>query len=79
MKPARGIHSIRDRYDVVVVGGGPGGLATAALLCKGGLRPLVVEQKPTLGGRYRAIEFAGCRVDIAEHLLTGMVTDIHDA
>jgi hypothetical protein len=79
MKPARGIHSIRDRYDAVVVGGGPGGLATAALLCKGGLRTLVVEQKNTLGGRYRAIEFAGCRVDIAEHLLTGMVNDIHDA
>ncbi|MFI5394299.1 MAG: FAD-dependent oxidoreductase [Candidatus Binatia bacterium] len=79
MKPARGIHSIRDRYDAVVVGGGPGGLAIAALLCQGGLRPLVVEQKPTLGGRYRAIEFAGCRVDIAEHLLTAMVTDVHDA
>ena len=79
MKPARSIHSIRDRYDVVVVGGGPGGLATAALLCQGGLRPLVVEQKNTLGGRYRAIEFAGCRVDVAEHLLTGMVNDIHDA
>ena len=79
MKPARGIHSIRDCYDVVVIGGGPGGLATAALLCQSGLRPLVVEQKPTLGGRYRAIEFAGCRVDIAEHLLSGMVTDIHDA
>ncbi len=79
MKPARGIHSIRDRYDAVVVGGGPGGLATAALLCQGGMRPLVVEQKPTLGGRYRAIEFASCRVDIAEHLLTGMVNDIDDA
>ncbi len=79
MKPARGIHSIRDRYDAVVVGGGPGGLSTAALLSQGGLRTLVVEQKPTLGGRYRAIEFAGCRVDIAEHLLTGMVNDIHDA
>ncbi|MBI4514321.1 MAG: NAD(P)-binding protein [Deltaproteobacteria bacterium] len=79
MNPSRGIHSIRDQYDVVVVGGGPGGLATAALLCQGGMRPLVVEQKPTLGGRYRAIEFAGCRVDIAEHLLTGMVNDIDDA
>ncbi len=79
MRSARGIHSIRDSYDAVVVGGGPGGLATAALLCHGGLRTLVVEQKPTLGGRYRAIEFAGCRVDVAEHLLTGMVTDIHDA
>jgi len=73
------VHSIRDAYDVAVVGGGPGGLATAALLAQAGLRTLVVEQKPTLGGRYRAIEFAGCRVDISEHLLSGMVHDIHDA
>ena len=79
MRLARGIHSIRDRCDAGVVGGGPGGLATGALLCQGGLRTLVVEQKPALGGRYRAIEFAGCRMDIAEHLLTGMVTDIQDA
>ncbi len=79
MRPNRGIHGIGDGYDAVVVGGGPGGLATAALLCQEGLRTLVVEQKQTLGGRYRAIEFAGCRVDIAEHLLTGMVSDIHDA
>ncbi|MFQ5666835.1 MAG: NAD(P)-binding protein [Candidatus Binatia bacterium] len=79
MRQARSIHSVRDRYDAVVVGGGPGGLATAALLCQGGLRTLVVEQKRALGGRYRAIEFAGCRVDIAEHLLTGMVTDVYNA
>lgn len=79
MKPPRGIAHVGDRYDAVVIGGGAGGLATAALLCKGGLKTLVVEQKADLGGRYRAIEFAGCRVDISEHLLSGMVTDIHDA
>ncbi len=79
MRPPRGIRHIGDRYDAVIVGGGAGGLSTAALLCKAGMKTLVVEQKEELGGRYRAIEFAGCRVDIAEHLLTGMVTDVHDA
>lgn len=79
MTPSSGLADVRERYDAVVVGGGAGGLATAALLCQGGLRTLVVEQKTQLGGRYRAIEFAGCRVDIAEHLLSGMVTDLHDA
>lgn len=77
--PLRGVRDIRERYDAVVIGAGAGGLAAAALLCQGGLRTLVVEQKQQIGGRYRAIEFAGCRVDIAEHLLTGMVTDMHDA
>lgn len=73
------IHGLRDRYDVVVVGSGPGGLATAALLCQQGKKVLVVEQKNQIGGRYRAIEFAGCRVDISEHLLSGMVNDVSDA
>jgi len=79
MTADKNMQSIRDRYDAVVIGGGPGGLATAALLTQRGLRTLVVEQKPTLGGRCRALEFAGCRVDVAEHLLSGMITDISDA
>lgn len=78
MKAPQALRGLRDRYDAVVVGGGPGGLATAALLCQAGLRTLVVEQKRELGGRYRAIEFAGCRVDIAEHLLSGIVNDLSE-
>ena len=73
------IRGLRESYDAVVVGAGPGGLSTAALLCQKGLKVLVVEQKSEIGGRYRAIKFAGCRVDIAEHLLSGMVNDLSDA
>ena len=36
--------TIREHYDVVVVGGGIGGLTSAALLAKRGLSVLVVEQ-----------------------------------
>ncbi|MCP5042961.1 MAG: FAD-dependent oxidoreductase, partial [bacterium] len=36
--------TIRERYDVVVVGAGIGGLTSAALLAKNGFDVLVVEQ-----------------------------------
>jgi NAD(P)-binding Rossmann-like domain len=61
------------RYDAIIVGGGPGGLAVGALLSKRGLKTAVLEKNPWLGGRYRSIEFAGCRVDNGVHLLTGHV------
>jgi hypothetical protein len=60
-------------YDAAIVGGGPGGLAVGALLSKRGLKTAVLERNPWLGGRYRSIEFAGCRVDNGVHLLTGHV------
>ncbi len=60
-------------YDAIVVGGGPGGLAIGSLLTKRGLKTAVLEKEPWLGGRFRSIEFAGCRVDNGVHLLTGHV------
>jgi phytoene dehydrogenase-like protein len=37
-------------FDVVIVGGGHNGLVAATFLSRAGLRVLVVEEKPTLGG-----------------------------
>ena len=42
--------AIKDRYEVVVVGAGIGGLTAAALLAKRGLKVLVVEQHYIPGG-----------------------------
>jgi phytoene desaturase len=49
---------------VLIVGAGPGGLATAMLLAKAGLRVTVVEKQPRVGGRTSPIEGSGYRFDL---------------
>ena len=61
------------KYEAIVIGGGPGGLAIGSLLSKRGLKVAVLEKNPWLGGRMRSIAFAGCRVDNGVHLMTGSV------
>lgn len=45
------------RYDVIVVGGGHNGLVATAYLAKAGLRPLLIEARPGLGGPCGTFEF----------------------
>jgi phytoene desaturase len=49
---------------VLIIGAGPGGLATAMLLAKAGLQVTVVESQPRVGGRTSAIEGDGYRFDL---------------
>jgi len=49
---------------VVIVGAGPGGLATALLLGRAGLDVTVLERLPRVGGRTSAIEADGFRFDL---------------
>ena len=49
---------------VLIIGAGPGGLATAMLLAKAGLKVTVVEKQPRVGGRISAIENEGYRFDL---------------
>ncbi len=46
-------------YDALIVGGGHNGLVCAAYLARGGLRPLVLERRPLLGGACVTEEIAG--------------------
>jgi phytoene dehydrogenase-like protein len=62
---------VRDRYDVVVVGAGLGGLTAAALLAKRGQRVLVVEQHYIPGGCCTAIRRKDVAIDVGAALLFG--------
>jgi phytoene dehydrogenase-like protein len=47
---------VTQRYDAVIIGGGHNGLVSAAYLARAGLRTLVLEQNPYLGGAASTVE-----------------------
>lgn len=49
---------------VIIVGAGPGGLATAMLLARAGLEVTLIEKQPRVGGRTSLIEGDGFRFDL---------------
>jgi prolycopene isomerase len=61
---------VGERWDVVVVGSGIGGSACAALLAKAGLRTLLVEKNPRIGGSCGWYDKRGFRVDYGTHMFT---------
>jgi len=60
-------------HDVIVIGGGFAGLSAATALAEKGFRVLVLEARPSLGGRASAFidPSTGERVDNGQHILTG--------
>lgn len=57
------------RFDAVIIGGGHNGLVTAAYLARAGLRTLVLERRPVLGGACVTEEpWAGYKVSTLAYL-----------
>lgn len=56
-------------YDVVVIGAGLGGLSTAALAAKHGLKTLVLEQADIIGGCCSTFEKDGYRYDVGASIV----------
>ena len=52
------------KKDVIIVGAGPGGLASAILLAAAGVKVKVIERLPTIGGRTSSIEADGFKFDL---------------
>ena len=51
------------KYDVIVVGAGPGGVACGALLAKWGLKTLVVDKNSRVGGKSMTVSKNGFRYE----------------
>lgn len=66
-------------FDVIILGGGPGGLAIGSLLAREGVKSAIVEKASRLGGRYRSVDFHGCHVDCATHFIVSLVGSAEEA
>ena len=60
---------MNQKTDVVVVGGGLGGLAVAALLARGGRKVTLFEKSRHLGGRAHTTEVEGYHFNLGPHAL----------
>ena len=68
---------IRPRQ-LVIIGGGPSGMAAALETVRNGARPLVLERLDKVGGLARTIEHAGNRFDIGPHRFFTLNPEIKD-
>ncbi len=59
-----------NKYNVIIVGAGFGGLCTGALLTKSGKRVLVLEKDSRIGGRAKCINYMGQIIDDGAHVPT---------
>ena len=67
-RPFRGLRRPPDTsYDAVVIGSGVGGLITANLLAKAGLKVLLLEQHYMVGGYCSTFRRGGYTFDAATH------------
>ena len=54
-------------FEVIVIGSGPGGCATASLLQKRGVKTLLIEKNGQLGGKMFSVDKGGYAYDLFPH------------
>ena len=54
--------NLQSRYDIVVIGGGIGGMVAGALLARDGYSVLMLEKLPVPGGRYTSEDYKGFKI-----------------
>lgn len=62
---------MKDKYDIIIIGSGIGGLVSAALLSKAGKKVLVIEKEPKPGGYLSEFKDGEFIFDVSLHLLNG--------
>ena len=62
----------KPKYDVIIIGAGPGGLCCNALLSKWGLKTLLVDKNNIPGGKAITIERGGFKYDLEPKLQVPM-------
>lgn len=66
------MNKLYDKYDVVIIGAGVGGLVCGCYLAKGGLKVLIVEQQPKVGGYCTSFIRNGMKFDSTVHSLCSL-------
>lgn len=61
-----------NRYDVIIIGGGLGGLECGAILAKEGMNVCVVEKNPAVGGCLQSFTRRGRLIDTGMHYIGSM-------
>ena len=75
IKQGFSMKKIPSNLDVIVIGSGIGGLATAVILAKQGKRVLVLEQHDIAGGNLHTFQEAGYEFDTGLHYVGGKIGD----
>jgi protoporphyrinogen oxidase len=65
-------------HDIVIIGGGPAGLAAAQEAAGHGAGVLVAERQDRVGGLARTLEFQGSRFDVGPHRFYTRNQEVHD-
>lgn len=62
---------MKDKYDVIIIGAGIGGLVCGCYLAKAGFKVLIIEKNKNTGGCASSIRINGFTYDMGAHLIGG--------